>query len=143
MSQIVLAELSNSNTDTNMKNIFSFEKYNSFEKLIRIMSFVWGFIDNIKLKLENKTLVVSNLILDEINRAKCLLIKNEQKAFLSNNDIKRKFANKLSVFLDNNGLLRVKGRLQNSLLPYKAKFPILLNKNGLSELSFLIVTEKF
>ena len=131
MSQIVLAELSNSNTDTNMKNIFSFEKYNSFEKLIRITSFVLGFIDNIKLKLENKTLVVSNLILDEINLAKCLLIKNEQKAFLSNDDIKRKFANNLSVFLDNNGLLRVKGRLQNSLLPYKAKFPILLNKNGL------------
>ena len=60
-----------------MKNIFSLEKYNSFEKLIRITSFVLRFIDNIKLKLENKTLVVGNLTPDEINHAKCLLIKNK------------------------------------------------------------------
>ena len=64
-----------------MKNIFSFEKYNSFEKLIRITSFVLRFIDNIKLKVENKTFIVVNLVLDEINRAKRLLINNEQRLF--------------------------------------------------------------
>ena len=31
-----LSELSNSDIDTDVKNIFSFEKYNSFQKLIRI-----------------------------------------------------------------------------------------------------------
>ena len=40
-----LAELSNSNIDTDVKNIFSFDKYNSFEKLIRITSFCKTFID--------------------------------------------------------------------------------------------------
>ena len=64
-----------------MKNIFSFEKYNSFEKLIRITSFVLRFIDNIKLKVENKTFIVVNLVLDEINRAKRLFINNEQRLF--------------------------------------------------------------
>ena len=123
-----MAGLSNSDIDTDMKNIFSFEKYNSFEKLIRITSFVLRLIDNIKLKVENKTLVAGNLTLDEINRAKCLLIKNEQKGFLSSNRIKKELANDLSVFLDENGLLCVKGRLQYSLLPYETKFPILLNK---------------
>ena len=54
-----LVELSNSDIDTDMKNIFSF----------------------IKLRLENKTLVVGNLTLDEINCAKCLYIKRKQKAF--------------------------------------------------------------
>ena len=83
-----LAELSNSNIDTDMKNIFSLDKYNSFEKLIRITSFVLRFIGNIKLKVENKTLIVDNLTLDEINRAKRLLIKNEQKGFLRSNEIK-------------------------------------------------------
>ena len=33
------------------------------------------FIGNIKLKAENKTLIVGNLTLDQLNRAKCLLIK--------------------------------------------------------------------
>ena len=46
------------------------------------------FIGNIKLKVENKTLIVDNLTLDEINRAKRLLIKNEQKGFLRSNEIK-------------------------------------------------------
>ena len=126
-----LAELSNSDIDTDMKNVFSFEKYNSFEKLIRITSFVLRFIDNIKLKVENKTLEIGNLTLDKINRAKRLLIKNEQKGFLSSNEIKAKLANNLGVFLDKNGLLRVKGRLQKSLLLYETKFPILVNKNSL------------
>ena len=66
------------------------------------------FIGNIKLKLENKTLVVGNLTLDEINCAKCLLIKSEQKGFLCNNGIKKELANNLSVFLDKNGLLLLK-----------------------------------
>ena len=51
--------------------------------------------------------MVGNLTLDEINCAKRLLIKNKQKGFLSSNEIKS------SVFLDKNGLLRVKERLQN------------------------------
>ena len=87
-----LAELSNSNFDTDMKNIFSLEKYNSFDKLIRITSFVSRFIDNMKLKVENKT-VVSKLNVDEINRVRCLLIKNKQKDFLSSNEIKKELAN--------------------------------------------------
>ena len=114
-----------------MKNIFSFEKYNSFEKLSRITSFMLRFIDNIKHKVDNQTLIVCNLTLDEINSAKRLLIKNEQKAFLSCNEIKKELANNLSVFPNKNGLLRVKGRLQNSLLPYETKFQVLLNKSRL------------
>ena len=125
-----LVELSNSNIDTDMKNIFSFEKYNSFDKLITITSFVLRFIDNIKLRLENKTLVVGNLTLDEINCAKCLYIKRKQKGFLSNNEMKKELANNF-VFLKKNGLLCVKGRLQDSLLPCKTKFPILRNRNSL------------
>ena len=69
--------------------------------------------------------------LDESNRAKRLLIKNKQKGFLSSNEIKTESANSSSVFLDKNSLLRVKGRLENSLLPYETKFPFLLNKNSL------------
>ena len=45
-----LPELSNSDIYTGMKSIFSFKKYNSFEKLITITSFVLRFVDNIKLR---------------------------------------------------------------------------------------------
>ena len=89
--------------------------------MIRIAPFVLRFIGNIKLKLENKTLVVGNLTLDEINCAKCLLIKSEQKGFLYNNGIKKELANNLSLFLDKNGLLCIKGRVQNLLFSYEIK----------------------
>ena len=89
--------------------------------MIRIAPFVLRFIGNIKLKLENKTLAVGNLTLDEINCAKCLLIKSEQKGFLCNNGIKKELADNLSVFLDKNGLLCVKGRVQNLLFSYEIK----------------------
>ena len=36
----------------------------------------------------------------------------------------------IRIVVHKNGLLRVKERLQNSLLPYETKFPILLNKNS-------------
>ena len=45
-----LPELSNSDIYTGMKSIFSFKKYNSFEKLITITSFALRFVDNIKLR---------------------------------------------------------------------------------------------
>ena len=122
----LFSRLSNSDIDTDIKNTFSFEKYNSFEKLIRNTSFISRFIDNMKLKVENKNLVVGNLTLDKSKRTKCLLIKNEQKVFLGNNKIKEELANNLSEFLDKKSLLRVKRRLLNSLLPCETKFPILL-----------------
>ena len=55
---------------------------------------------------------------------------NEQKGFWSSDGIKAELANNLSVFLDKNSLLYVKGRLQNSLLPCETKSSILLNKNS-------------
>ena len=55
---------------------------------------------------------------------------NEQKGFWSSYGIKAELANNLSVFLDKNSLLYVKGRLQNSLLPCETKSPILFNKNS-------------
>ena len=89
------------------------------------------FIENIKLKVENKTLIIGNSTLDENNSAKRLLIKNEQKGFFSSNEIKTELANNVRVFLNNNGLLHVKGRLQKLSLQYKTKFTIFLNKSSL------------
>ena len=47
-----------------------------------------------------------NLMLGELNYIRCLLIKNEQKGFLINNEIK-KIANNLSEFLYQNNNLHL------------------------------------
>ena len=74
---------------------------------------------------------------DEINRPKRLLIKNEQKDFWRSNEINTELANNFNLFLDKNGLLCVRGRLQNSLLPRETKFSILLNKNSSLTVQYL------
>ena len=75
------AELSNSGIDTDMQNIFSFEKNNSFEKLIRVTSFLLRFIDCIKPNVENKTLIVGNLTLDELIVQNVYWVRTNKKAF--------------------------------------------------------------
>ena len=84
--------------------------------MIRITWFVLRFIDIMKFKVEKK---FSNWQLKSRQTLSC------------NNEIKKELTNNLSIVLDKNGLLHVKGRLQNSLLLYEIKFPVLLNKNGL------------
>ena len=74
---------------------------------------------------------------DEINRPKRLLIKNEQKDFWRSNEINTELANNFNLFLDKNGLHCVRGRLQNSLLPRETKFSILLNKNSSLTVQYL------
>ena len=45
---------------------------------------------------------------------------------------------KVNVFIDDDGILRVKGRPENSSLPYSCKYPILLNRDSyLTELFIL------
>ena len=51
-----------------------------------------------------------NLMLGELNYIRCLLIKNEQKGFLINNEIK-KIANNLSEFLYQNNLQLFKNNI--------------------------------
>ena len=46
------------------------------------------------------------------------------------------------MILDKNGFLRVKARLQNSLLEYETKFPILLSKCNLLVRVIIFDTER-
>ena len=62
-------------------------------------------------------LIVQNVYLSKTN-----------KDFSSSYEIKEEVAYNFNMLLDKKGFLRVKARLQNSLLEYETKFPILLSK---------------
>ncbi|GFX09459.1 DUF1758 domain-containing protein [Trichonephila clavipes] len=100
---------------------------NNYCKLIRVLSFIFRFLLNVR-SLKNKR--VSGLLsLKEINQAELWLIKLVQKAEFSN-EIKNLLrsepvhrSNKLSAlngFVDENNIIRVGGRLQNSPLSKKS-----------------------
>ncbi|GFV83864.1 integrase catalytic domain-containing protein [Trichonephila clavipes] len=112
-----------------------FNVTNNFIKLIRIFSFIFRFINNIKAKEScNKE---KYLTTDEIKRSTEFLAKIAQLSeFKAEIDAlkKGKGVSKtsklraLDPFLDENSLLRVGGRLSNADLPFEAKHQIIIPK---------------
>jgi len=108
-------------------------KYSSIDKLLRVMAYVLRFIT----KLRGKSQQPSHLTAEELKLAKIAVIKIQQQLDLGHEvrllKNKRPLGPKsklqaLSPFLDSDGIFRVGGRLQNAMIPYNVKHPIILDK---------------
>ncbi|GBM33740.1 hypothetical protein AVEN_75812-1 [Araneus ventricosus] len=118
--------------------------------VVRILSFLFRFISNCR-NPESKR--KGPLTSEELSEAEHYLIKQcqfevfsaEVTAMMSGDNIsnKSKILN-LSPFLDNKGVMRVRGRLENSQLPYSGKHPIILPSKGkLTEMIVRYYHEKY
>ncbi|GFW81315.1 integrase catalytic domain-containing protein [Trichonephila clavipes] len=128
-----------------------FNVINNFIKLIRIFSFIFRFINNIKAKEScNKE---KYLTADEIKRSTEFLAKIAQLSeFKAEIDALKKGkgvskTSKLRVldpFLEDNSLLRVGGRLSNADLPFEAKHQLIIpSKHKFTKLLFEHMHKKF
>ncbi|GFW72380.1 integrase catalytic domain-containing protein [Trichonephila clavipes] len=128
-----------------------FNVTNNFIKLIRIFSFIFRFINNIKAKEScNKE---KYLTADEVKRSTEFLAKIAQLSeFKAEIDAlkKGKSVSKtsklkaLDPFLDENSLLRVGGRLCNADLPFEPKHQIIIpSKHKFTKLLFEHMHKKF
>jgi hypothetical protein len=110
-------------------------KFSEFLKLQRVMAYVWRFIDNCKSvnPKRSQALTVSEMS----SSLSCIIRIVQREAFHSEiTDIqegkqidKKSLIKPLNVFLDDQQLLRVGGRLQNSRQPFETKHQIVLPKN--------------
>jgi hypothetical protein len=147
--------------DTNARALLTLSSENStlysllnlsknFLKLIRVLSFLYRFINNCRNPLSKRQ---GPLGWDELSEAEEKLVKQHQNeeffaemsALKSNTSIsnKSKILN-LSPYLDNKGIIRVGGRLENSQLSYASKHPILLSSKGkLTEIIIRYYHEKY
>ncbi|GFY32203.1 integrase catalytic domain-containing protein [Trichonephila clavipes] len=116
---------------------------NKFLTIVRVLSFLYRFLFNIRNPTNKKT---GPLTSDEMKEAEIYLMKQVQlssfykeiRAMQNGVGIcnKSKILN-LSPFLDDKGIIRVGGRLKHSRLPYSSKHPILLPAK--SKLTIIIV----
>lgn len=115
-------------------DLVNFNRYSSFIKIQRVYAYVFRFVNNRKGKSE-RSLGTLSLSVTELNRSLMFLTRIAQlEAFPAEysaliNKHKIKSSSKLSslnIFLDENNLLRVGGRLCNSDLPFDQKHPMLL-----------------
>ena len=108
----------------NLKEIIVPEKFSSLGKLFRITAYVLRFINNTKRNTKKKSGVINA---EEISVCENLWIKFDQQEIKNN----KQFFNvkkQLNLFEDENGFIRLKGRLGNAEINFDNKFPILLNE---------------
>ena len=103
------------------------ENFSSYEKLIGATAYVLTFSDELKKKL-NRTDEDSRVTEREeyLRRDEVIWINAAQQ-----NCIKKEWKNQFTLYLDEDGIWRCQGRLDNSDLPYNTKHPLILPKDHL------------
>ncbi|XP_071169838.1 uncharacterized protein [Mytilus edulis] len=129
---------------TVVNEVINIEKFSSFPKLLRIMSYVLRFIPNCRTLSQNRK--HQHLEVDEIQNASLVLIRNVQQTIFMNaiRNIVSKDTNglpivrQLRLFIDEKGLLRSGGRINDALVSKTVKYPYLLpTKHPLTTLVIL------
>lgn len=107
------------------------ERYSSVTKLLRVTALARRFIR----KLKGEQLQTSCLTAQEIQEAEMLWVLHIQKQNFGDliesiqEQKKNNMQRQLGIYVDNDGKLRCKGRLQNANLTEAARFPLLLPRN--------------
>ncbi|XP_055686819.1 uncharacterized protein LOC129792077 [Lutzomyia longipalpis] len=113
--------------------------YSQFSRLVRVIAYCNRFIHNKLLcKRENTARRTGPLQVSELDRARLQIVKAaQQESFAEdihnlqrNKEVSRKSSiRNLNPFLDDEGILRVGGRIEKSNLKYNQKHQILLHSN--------------
>lgn len=127
---------------TILEGVVVIENYSNLSKLERVVAYCLRFVNNCKNKENRMTGPLSS---KEICQAVIILVKiSQRESFASeiaclkrNTPIEKNRLSRLSPFIDENGILRVGGRLSQSHFTYDKKHPILLcSKHHLTKLIF-------
>lgn len=136
-----ISVLVTNNSDNFLDSLIN--NYSSLNSLKRILAYILRFIHNCRVSQQrisghfSYTELHSSLLVF-VKRAQYVAFSNEVHKIKTNQKLPKPFQ-KLSVFLDDNEMLRVGGRLQHSTSAYDKKHPFLLPRN--SRLTYLIIEQ--
>lgn len=144
---VTRTDLERRNIQVNVKlheeKIIKFEEFDTLNELLSVIVYSLRFLRS-KTKPEGISKAITT---QEMETALKKCIKIEQDAFIdeiedlkANKNVKSSSKLKtLNPYLDEDGILRVGGRLRNSVLPEHSKHPIILKNK--SKLTYLIVAD--
>ena len=112
-----------------------FKKFSSWKRIVRIVSVCFKFVENLRLKVRSRVNVA-----DEVKAERWLMKQMQQASFSTELQKLRTSSDvcfvrsdsklsRLDPFLDNDGLIRVGGRIKSSSLPFEMKHPVVLPKD--------------
>ena len=106
------------------------DRYSSLRKRLRVTSYVLRFIQNCKSNKEKRK--ISTLSVDEIHNANIQYIKTVQESAFQEeiksieSNRKMSIVRQLRLFIDTDGILRSRGRIENAHIKETTKHPFLL-----------------
>ncbi len=113
-------------TEVCIENIIDKNSFNSFRKVINITAYVLRFVSNCRSAHKNEQLLSGELSRNERDRAKIIWFRNEQSVI--NDKYFKQLQYNLGAYKDDDGVIKLKGRLEHSDLNIDAKFPVLIPK---------------
>ena len=124
--------LANVDVKPNLRELIDITKFNDLAKLLRVTAYV--------IRFTTKNRETDEITAAELKNARNLWIAHEQEyeSRTKKDEFMKTKAN-LRIYTDEKGIMRCKGRLSNSELPYDTKYPIYIPKG--SHLAKLIVIE--
>ena len=140
-TQSISINFANARTSANLLDVIDITKYSTFYKTLRVTSLVIHFTAKLRGKTKSNTVTAVDM-----KHARIVLLQSVQQFYYGDILSKVKdgakgkqpaIIHQLGLYLDDDGLIRCRGRLQYAQLPHSTKYPILIPKE--SHLSTLIV----
>lgn len=120
--------------------VIDYENYSSIDKISRIIGWIRRFINNYCKRKSEPLIQTRYLLPGEVNKAMTIVVLKAQTEFAEdfkhmekNNAVAKK--SKLAPFkpfIDNQGIIRIGGRLKNAEIPFNAKHQILLTSGHIA-----------
>ena len=123
VSSLVTTCIEGKEEEVRLENVIKPENFGSVTSLIRVTALVLLFIEKLKRTRPREELKEDSLRL--YKQAENMWIKHVQQEIL-NSDKYPQMKSSLGLYQDEEGILRCRGRIGLSPLPYEARFPILL-----------------
>ena len=118
-------------------SLIDYDRFSSFFKLVKTMSFVLKFVRLLKLKIGMADANINISYTNEIREAERIILRDVQKALPHE---KKNLSKQLNLFCDEGGLMRCRGRLTwSGQTTFSANNPILIPKKHV--VSNLIILE--
>ena len=115
------------NEEKKVSNVVNLERHGSLARLLRVTAYVMRFVSNLKKKRDGMQRNVRRLSVEEIEIAERLWIEDVQQSLKKREDFE-KISVQLGV-VNEDGMMVCRGRLGNSDLDFRSKYPILLPKS--------------
>ena len=123
-------------SDSGFGKVIGVDEYSSLYRLYMVTAIVLRFKHNMLARIRSHAKKKGDISFPEYRDAEKLIIKHEQFQIQKCNKFNL-MKKSLNLFSDEDGILRVKGRLEHSGLDYGKKFPILLRDSHFLRLQIL------